>query len=116
MRKKALELFLNDSVTELKLGCYEWKGKYYEVLPYKKILQRGGWSGFVKLYHGNRTLGMRELTEQTLKRYYKAVWAFLLDKQRTVSYNNTMTSEEKTKELDLIDLQQYEAKKAEQEH
>lgn len=69
-RKLALQEFLNDTVTRLELGLYTWRGKYYEVLPYKELLKRGGWSGFIKWTYKNVLFGIRELSDATRKKHF----------------------------------------------
>lgn len=72
LRKKVLELFLNDEVSQLKIGLFLWRGIYYEVIPYKEILKdkTRKASHFIKIKVGKTLYGIRELSENTLKRHY----------------------------------------------
>lgn len=66
-KQKVIEEFLNDSVTKLKSGLFEWRGRYYEVKYFKQILKDHQASHFIKINHKNRTYGVREVSEALLK-------------------------------------------------
>lgn len=69
-RQQALEEFLNDSVEKLAVGLFKWRGRYYEVLPYRMTLKRHNWSQFVRLGEG---FMMREASNEIIKKYYPKV-------------------------------------------
>jgi len=80
-RQKALEEFLNDHVNKLALGVYEWRGNYYEVLPYSVTQSRHNWSGFIKQAYREKVFMIREASDEILKKYYPKVWSKIhLDK------------------------------------
>ncbi len=67
MKQKALESFLNDSVTKLKSGLYEWRGRYYQVMYYKFTIKTHQSSHFIKFEYANKVWGIREVSSKLLK-------------------------------------------------
>lgn len=70
IRQQALEAFLNDEVEKKALSLYFWRGRYYEVLPYRTTLKRHNWSQFVGIGEG---FMMREASKEIIKKYYPKV-------------------------------------------
>lgn len=59
-RKALLEEILNSEVIIKRKDIFEWRGFYFQVLPYSQI--KKGWSQFVKKEFKSRVFGVRELT------------------------------------------------------
>ena len=73
-RKKCLEEWLNSEVSQLALGLYLWRDRYYEVLPHSLTLKRHNWSGFIRRHYKGKTYMVREASDQIVKEYYPKVW------------------------------------------
>jgi hypothetical protein len=66
--QQTLEDFLNSPVRELRKGIYTWHEKYYQVVVYKTLLKKGGWSQYIKYRYKGKLYGIRELTEPMLEK------------------------------------------------
>lgn len=74
--KKALEEFLNDKIIKIKMGLYFWRGMYYEVLPYSKILKSRTTKAdhFLKYTYRGTVYGIRELSKSLLLKRYNIAY------------------------------------------
>lgn len=68
MKQKALENFLNTEVTKLKSGVYQWRERFYEVKYYRYCVADHQQSHFIKWEFGGKVWGIREVSEDLLKR------------------------------------------------